>query len=231
MKSAIFTIGHSNHSMADFIALLQQHKITALADVRSHPYSRYLPHFNQDYLKKALQKVAIAYVFLGKELGARPQNQACYVNGKAVYEKIATTPEFTGGIERLCKGAERYQIALMCAEQDPITCHRAILVSPYLKNRGLEIEHIGKTGDLENHALLEERLLKIHRLSQASETVNSAIQLSLPITIDCSDNSPQNNQFILLSREERLIMAYQLQGEKIAYSDKNLAGEQDESSN
>ena len=228
----LFTIGHSNHSIAEFIALLQQHEITALADVRSYPYSRYLPHFNQDYLKKALQEVAIAYVFLGKELGARPQNQACYINGKAVYEKIAATPEFTVGLERICKGAERYQIALMCAEQDPITCHRAILVSPCLKNRGLEIQHIGKTGNLENHALLEERLLKLHRLNQLTATVNSTIQLSLPISIDCSDHSLQNNQDLTtLSREKLLIMAYQLQSEKIAYLDKDLAGQQDESIN
>ena len=223
----LFTIGHSNHSTSEFIALLQQHKITALADIRSHPYSRYLLHFNQDALKKALKEVAIAYVFLGRELGARPQNKNCYVNGKAVYEKIAVTPEFSAGIARICQGAERYQIALMCAEQDPMTCHRAILVCPYLKDRGLEIQHIWKTGDLEDHALLEERLLKLHRLNQATETANSAIQLSLPLTIDHSDNSSQDNpDLTTLPRAERLIMAYRLQGDRIAYLDKNLAGEQ-----
>jgi uncharacterized protein (DUF488 family) len=228
----LFTIGHSNHSIAEFIALLQQHKITALADVRSHPYSRYLTHFSQDALKKALQEVAIAYVFLGNELGARPRNQNCYVNGKAIYKNIAATSEFAAGIERICQGAERYQIALMCAEQDPITCHRAILVCPYLKDRGLKIQHIGKNGDLENHDLLEARLLKIHQLNPAKEIVNSAIQLSLPLALDNSDDLSQDNQDLAtLSPGERLIIAYRLQGEKIAYLDKNLAAEQHEGIN
>jgi uncharacterized protein (DUF488 family) len=81
----LFTIGHSNHSIDAFIALLQQHGITAVADVRSHPYSRFLPHFNQSALKAALLNAGIQYVFLGKELGARSADPSCYVNGKLSY--------------------------------------------------------------------------------------------------------------------------------------------------
>ena len=100
----IFTIGHSNHSIEAFITLLQKHGVTALADVRSHPYSRYLPHFSQASLKAALVNAGISYVFLGRELGARPSDTTCYVDGKALYEKIASNQQFAYGIQRILKG-------------------------------------------------------------------------------------------------------------------------------
>ena len=81
----LYTIGHSNHNLDTFISLLKQHQITALADVRSHPYSRYLSHFNKSPLQNSLKQEKIAYVFLGKELGARPNNELCYINGKAIF--------------------------------------------------------------------------------------------------------------------------------------------------
>ena len=93
----LFTIGHSNHEIASFMLLLKKHNITALADVRSHPYSRFLKHFNQSILSNALKSEGIYYVFLGKELGARPSSEECYVNGKALYEKIAKTSDFNHG--------------------------------------------------------------------------------------------------------------------------------------
>lgn len=91
MTHTLYTIGHSNHDIDTFIALLKQHGVTALADVRSAPYSRYLPHFCQKPLKACLEKAGIQYVFLGKKLGARPDDETCYVEGKALYEKIAAT--------------------------------------------------------------------------------------------------------------------------------------------
>ncbi|BAZ05152.1 DUF488 domain-containing protein [Calothrix sp. NIES-3974] len=106
----LFTIGHSNHSIENFIQLLQKYGITALADVRSHPYSRYLSHFNQVEVKQALKDVGIGYVFLGRELGARPRDRTCYVDGKAIYEKIAATPLFAEGIQRILKGSQTYTI-------------------------------------------------------------------------------------------------------------------------
>lgn len=136
----LFTIGHSNLSIDAFIALLQRHGITAVADVRSHPYSRFLPHFNQSALKAALLNAGIQYVFLGKELGARAADQSCYVDSKASYEKIAATELFLEGIQRLLTGSEKYKISLMCAEKDPITCHRSILVCQHLREFALEID-------------------------------------------------------------------------------------------
>lgn len=215
----LFTVGHSNHTIEEFITLLQKHGVTAVADVRSHPYSKYLPHFNQKLLKASLSDAGIRYVFLGKELGARSNNPNCYVDGKAVYEKIASTKEFNDGIQRILKGAESYNISLMCAEKDPITCHRAVLVCQHLRESNLDINHILKNGDLESHHNLEERLLELHALKPAEQI--QQVQLSLFEDILLSQSS-----LIEYSREQSLKKAYQLQGDNIAYVEK--AQNQDE---
>jgi len=199
----LFTIGHSNHTIEDFISLLQQHGVTALADVRSHPYSLFLPHFKRKELKTALAKAKINYVFLGQELGARPNNQECYVDGKAVYEKIAATEIFKEGIKRLLKGLEKQRISLMCAEKDPLTCHRAILICQHLRNSNLQVNHILKDGMLESHQELENRMLSKHGFLTEEE----------PIQLSLFDNELSQP----LTREESLTQAYKLQGNEIAY--------------
>jgi uncharacterized protein (DUF488 family) len=166
--STIFTIGHSNTGVETCIALLQRHDVTAVADVRSHPYSRYLPHFSRPALQAALRAEGIAYVFLGRELGARPEDPACYVDGRAPYDRIAATPLFAAGLERLRRGMREARIALLCAEKDPLTCHRAILVCRHLRRPGLAIEHILADGSLESQHALEQRLLLAHGLQQTS---------------------------------------------------------------
>ncbi len=221
----LFTIGHSNHSVETFIKLLKRYRINAVADVRSSPYSRRFPHFNQGSLKTALKNANIAYVPLGNNLGARPNDRNCYVEGMARYDLISATQAFATGLNRLIKGTEEYEITLMCAEQDPIVCHRAILVCPPLKKTGLEIQHIHKNGELESHDCLEARLLKIHNLekllslSKDSDDDNqSGQQLSL------FDINPYNTNYRHIDtiakpllREELIQKAYQLQSEKIAY--------------
>jgi uncharacterized protein (DUF488 family) len=210
----LLTIGHSNHSIETFITLLQRHKVTALADVRSHPYSRYLRHFNQAELKSALLTTGIRYVFLGRELGARPNDPSCYVDGKAVYENIAATKEFAEGIQRILTGVENYKIALMCAEKDPVTCHRAILVCQHLRQSNIDIKHILKTGELETHDALEERLLDLHNLKP--KEVSKQVQLSLFNDVQLDDTLTSKS-----SLEELLKEAYKLQGFQIAYVEKN----------
>ena len=126
----IFTIGHSNHIWERFLALLGANGITALADVRSMPHSRWASQFNKDALAKALAEKGIAYVFLGKELGGRPKNPALLKDGKADYAAMARNHSFRAGIERVLEGAKTYRIALMCAERDPhrlpsLPAHRA----------------------------------------------------------------------------------------------------------
>jgi uncharacterized protein (DUF488 family) len=173
----LFTIGHSNHSIEAFLLLLEKHGITAVADVRSHPFSRYLPHFNQSEIKAYLLSTGIQYVFLGKELGARPEDLSCYdTGGKALYDRIAATPLFAAGIQRLLTGAAHYKISLMCAEKDPITCHRTILVCRQLKDLNLQINHILSDGNLESHQDLEARLLSKFNKAKKSD---GPIQLSL----------------------------------------------------
>ena len=176
--------------------------------MRSYPYSRFLPHFNGAALKETLEREAIKYVFLGRELGARPSNSQCYIEGKAVYEKIADTDEFREGIKRIRAGSEKYRIGLMCAEKDPLDCHRAILVCQYLRHLNLDINHILKNGDLEPHRDLEDRMLAKHGFREFEDKVVQPVQLSL---------FPQ----ALPTREECLAKAYKIQGDKIAYVEKN----------
>lgn len=151
MPTDVYTLGHSTHSVEKFVDLLVRHGLTAIADVRSRPFSRMNPQFNRDALSTALKAQGIAYSFLGKELGARPSDPACYVHGRASYELIARTALFQAGIDRVLDGSKRYRVALVCAEKDPMTCHRAMLVCRHLVRRELGAKHILANGEIEEH--------------------------------------------------------------------------------
>ncbi|MDY6938930.1 MAG: DUF488 domain-containing protein [Cyanobacteriota bacterium] len=218
MKSdrTILTIGHSNLEIEEFIEVLKSHGVTAIADVRSHPYSRYLPHFNRSSLEAALKQSQIRYVFLGRELGARPQDLSCYVRGKALYDRIANTELFQQGIDRLLTGIKKYRVCLMCSEKDPITCHRTILVCQnlkYLKQEKISVEHILESGIIESHDELEERLLHLQKLHPL-ELDSRPQQLSLFATPEAEVATLPRN------RESCLQQAYRQQGDKIAYVEK-----------
>ncbi|KKR03546.1 MAG: hypothetical protein UT30_C0026G0006 [Candidatus Uhrbacteria bacterium GW2011_GWF2_39_13] len=195
MSSVIHTIGHSNHSIQEFIELLHQHSITAIADVRSTPYSRWVPQYSSEALKKALTNADIAYVFLGKELGARSNNISCYVQGKVQYDRLAKEANFHEGIKRITQGMNNYQIALMCVEKDPINCHRALLVARKLFESGIPINHIHYDGSLETHNAMEIRLLEMCKL-------------------------PQDDMF--KPQKDFIIEAYAIQGERVAYQDESM---------
>ncbi len=207
----LFTVGHSNYGIETFVSLLKKHEINAIADVRSHPYSRFLPHFNRTLLHQALAKENIYYVFLGKELGARSNDLQCYIDGKAIYEKIALTDQFQEGVQRVLKGLQKHRIALVCAEKDPLTCHRAILVCQHLRNFDLRINHILKNGELESHDHLEERMLTKHGFDKSTDKKEGQLQLSF-------FEKPENISSI---EKENLEKAYKLQGYEIAYIDNN----------
>jgi uncharacterized protein (DUF488 family) len=164
--SRILTIGHSTHELADFLGLVTEHHVTAIADVRSVPASRFTPQFNRDAIKRALQDAGVKYVFLGKELGARSDDPTCYVNGQVQYGRLAQTAAFAEGIERLRRGMATECIALMCAEQDPLDCHRTVLVSRVLNELGIEIAHVHGNGQLESHADAMRRLMTGFGLDQ-----------------------------------------------------------------
>jgi uncharacterized protein (DUF488 family) len=174
----VYTIGHSTHPIEAFIELLIKHKITALCDVRSNPYSRYNPQFNREALQKSLQQHRIAYVYLGKELGPRREEIECYEGNRISYEKIALTQSFQDGLNRLRKGVKTHRIAMMCAEKDPIACHRMILICRNLREGALEIWHILEDGSLENNQASEKRLLAHLKLASVDlfRTENDLIQ-------------------------------------------------------
>lgn len=192
IKQRVFTIGHSNLEFAKFVALLAQHSVQAVADVRSSPYSQYNPGFNREALQRGLREQDISYVFLGAELGARRAEPECYVNGRADYSLIARTPAFKHGLDRVIQGAAKMRVAMMCAEKDPLDCHRCILVSPRLRERGLEVQHILSDGSLESQEQAESRLAQLFDL-------------------------PERELF--RSPREILAEAYRLQGERIAYQE------------
>ena len=163
MRPQVLTVGHSNHEPQAFLALLARHGVTALGDVRSAPWSRFNPHFNRKALSASLSAAGIAYVWLGRELGGRPDNPACYEDGDLRYDRLARTALYRQGIARVLRGAAEHRLALMCAEKDPLHCHRALLVSRSLEDEGLEIAHILADGSLEPHDSVMDRLLAARR--------------------------------------------------------------------
>jgi uncharacterized protein (DUF488 family) len=173
-----------------FIGLLRQHDITAVADVRSAPYSRINPQFNREPLKAALRDAGISYVFMGEELGARSKDPSCYRDGKVDYELLARTALFQSGLERVRRGASTHRIALMCAEKEPLDCHRTILVSRKLAEQGVCVTHILADGTAESHDLAMSRLMQMVRVGEHD---------------------------LFRSPEDALREAYQRRGEEIAY--------------
>lgn len=166
MTDKLFTIGYASFSIKDFISTLQQHNINALVDVRSAPYSKYKPEFKKDYLNKVLTDNDISYTFLGKYVGARVEDPACYIDGKLNYGLLKETENFQTGINRILTGIKNHRIVLMCAEKDPVNCHRTFLVCRTLRSYPIKILHILGDGSLEDHSDTEGRLLKLHGLDQ-----------------------------------------------------------------
>tara|TARA_R100000365_G_C2736052_1_gene65388 strand:- start:479 stop:1069 length:591 start_codon:yes stop_codon:yes gene_type:complete len=154
----VFSIGHSTQTIERFVDLLDRHRVTAVADVRSSPYSKHAPQFSVEDLKASLKEAGIAYVFLGKELGARSHDNSCYIGNVVSYDRLSKTRIFNEGIQRVEDGCDRYRIALMCSERDPTECHRTILVSRVLSERGVKIRHILSDGTSEAH---EETMLRV----------------------------------------------------------------------
>jgi uncharacterized protein (DUF488 family) len=166
MENIIYTIGYSTHSIQTFEALLSKYSISALVDVRTSPYSKFKPEFNKQNLAKSLKQSKVAYLFMGEELGARSIDPGCYINGRVSFTLLAQTENFRRGISRLSDGMQEYVIALMCAEKDPITCHRTILISRYLEKVGITVKHILDNGLIETTSDIEKRLLKLYKLEQ-----------------------------------------------------------------
>jgi uncharacterized protein (DUF488 family) len=193
MANSVYTVGHSTHASQHFLDLVARHEITAVADVRSQPYSRMNPQFNRETLRANLKTAGISYVFLGRELGARSEDQSCYLDGKVQYDRLAQTDLFREGIDRLVQGLSNHRIALMCAEKDPLTCHRSILVCRSLVEREIQVEHILDNGRLESH-------------------VDALTRLLLELGIEHAD--------LFRNRQDLISEAYARRGDQIAYVEK-----------
>ena len=193
-KKILFSIGHSSHPIERFLALLHKHGIQAIADVRSSPYSRFNPQFSREALESTLKQNRISYVFLGKELGARREEPECYRFNKVDYELVAELPAFQEGLRRLSIGATKMRVAMLCAEKDPLTCHRTILVARFVKDRVDDIHHILASGLIETQSQAEDRLLR--------------------------EFGKQEGDFFM-PLEVRLTNAYRARSEEIAYQETN----------
>jgi len=149
-RPTLYTIGHSNHSEEKFLKLLRAHGIEVLVDVRSQPFSRYNPQFNDRPLQASLEAAGMQYLFLGRELGGRPENDELIDEaGHALYHRMAESPAFLSGIERLERGVGERRVAIMCSEEDPAVCHRHLLVTRVFSQRGGHVLHIRADGRLE----------------------------------------------------------------------------------
>jgi uncharacterized protein (DUF488 family) len=194
----IFTVGHSNHSLEKLVQLLSAHGITAVADVRSAPYSRANPQFNREFLQEKLKDSGIVYVYLGRELGARPNDPGHYEHGKVQFRRLAQSAPFKEGLERVMKGAASFNLALLCAEREPLECHRTLLVARELVARGVAVAHIHADGRLETHDQAMDRLIRL---------------LGMP------------EKDLYRNREEIVFDACALQEQRIAYVDDDLRKE------
>ena len=155
----VLTLGHSNHPWPAFLALLQANEVASIVDVRSMPASRRYPQFNRAALERALGDAGIGYRFLGDRLGGRPKDTVCYAGGAVDYAKVAATSAFREGLDELATLAREKRCCLLCAERDPLDCHRSILVARHLAPKGFSISHIHGDGRVETLAEFERRLI------------------------------------------------------------------------
>jgi uncharacterized protein (DUF488 family) len=157
----LYTIGHSNLPAERFLALLAQAGIAALVDVRSVPFSRRFPWFSGKSLATRLPSQGISYLAMGEVLGGRPRDTTLYCDGVADYEAMAALPEFQGGVDRLAQTARDARVCVMCAEGEPLDCHRCLLIGRIFAARKVKLGHILADGTIEPHGATEERLLAL----------------------------------------------------------------------
>lgn len=156
----IFTIGHSNLELTVFVAALRQHSVDAIADVRSNPRSHRFPQFSQPDFEQSLRQAGMRYIFLGEELGGRPDDPKAYrADGMVNYRARRKSFAFGQGIERVLRELEVRSLALVCAEEDPLECHRFLMICPELVVTGVNIFHIRRGGAVETQQHAEDRLL------------------------------------------------------------------------
>jgi uncharacterized protein (DUF488 family) len=166
MADRILTIGHSSHPVDVFLRLLRKYRVEAVVDTRSYPQSKFAPQYDSMALRTFLREDEIEYIFLGKELGGRPEGAQFYdADGRVFYSKVAESALFGRGLERLDIEMRKFRLALLCSEENPSICHRRLLVARVLSRRGIAIDHIRGDGSIQS----EEELLIAESSSTAHE--------------------------------------------------------------
>lgn len=159
----LFTIGHSNLDLSDLLGVLLRHEIKMVCDVRSRPGSFRFPQFNREPLMAQLATARIIYQFFGDQFGGRPLDSRYYrPDGLVDYPARRKAPDFEEGLDRLLGSAKAQNVVLMCAEEDPLHCHRFLLICPALVNRGIQPIHLRRGGATETQRDAEDRLLQLH---------------------------------------------------------------------
>lgn len=198
-KNKIYTIGYTSFNISKFVEVLKNNGITCLVDVRSSPFSGFYPEYNKNTLEVTLKNNNILHRNYIDEFGARQEDRAYYHReGYLDFNKFILSENFKSGVSKIEKGIDMgYTFCLMCAETDPLRCHRSIMVGRGLKESGLSVHHILKNEGIETHEQLEHRLMEIHNKN------NDRNQLSL-----FSESK---------SHEELLQLAYDLQNKEIGF--------------
>jgi uncharacterized protein (DUF488 family) len=159
----VWTIGHSNHSADRLLDLLGRAAIDVVIDVRSSPFSRYSPQFNRDQIHRVLELAGIRYGFMGAVLGGRPRDPAMYdADGHVRYDRVAATDVYTDAVDRVRSGAVTHRIAVLCGEEDPISCHRRRLIGRSLAEAGVSLLHIRGNGTIEGEESVAARDVEEH---------------------------------------------------------------------
>ena len=173
MPKPVFTIGHSNFDLDVFLGMLHDQRVELLIDVRSRPQSGRFPQFSQPGFQAAVERAGVAYLLLGEDLGGRPDDpDVCMRDGIVDYRRGRKSCAFRSGIERVLAEAQSRSVALVCAEEDPLECHRFLMICPELVAAGVIPIHIRKGSKIEPQKEAENRLLAASGLaSMAGNTL------------------------------------------------------------
>src|SRR5690554_5835336 len=167
-ETTLYSIGHGNKKIEDFIVELKSFDIEYLLDIRSKPYSKWNPQFNQAALELELKNNGITYVFVGDTLGGLPEDRSCYdYNGKVVYDLIKEKDFFKEGLERLTTANEKHiKLAIMCSESKPEECHRSKLIGQELLKKKISLKHIA------SYKLVKTQEIAMAELTKGKGTVD-----------------------------------------------------------
>lgn len=202
----IYAIGHSNYQLEKLVDMLKKYNIDVVVDIRETPYSKYNVQYNKEVFQESLKKQGFKYIYMGNEFGARRSDKGTYTKeGYADFEKVEKEEIFLEGIERLVKGCKMgYKIALLGAMQDPIRCHRSILLGRVLEQRGFNIKYIMHEGNLSCQEDIEESLLEKYFAERNQLSVDNLLGDAV-------------------TREDMLQEGYRLANKEIGYRTENIS--------